>query len=538
MKNNAFLINTVILTATSFFLRIIGITLISFMSQKIGAEGIGLYQLIFSVYTLASAFAISGISTAVTRLVAEEAGLGARPTSTVLRKCICFACAVSISVALALFNLAGFIGTNVLNDARTINAIKILAPSLPFMAVTACFRGYFIGRGKILKSASSQIFEEMIRMSIIMGTIGYFLPRGLETACYSIVIGSTGAEMIGCGYAWALYFWDKRKDRIEYSPERGVLKKILAISLPIAASFYLRTGLRTAEGILIPSSLERYGLSNQKALAQYGIIMGMAMPILLFPTVLLFSLSTLLVPEIAKANAAGNQRRVSNTVTRVIQMTALLAILCSGIFIFFSGRLGMALYQNKESGEIMAILAPLLPLMYLDIVVDSMLNGLNQQMHTLKYNIADSMVRISMIFLLIPLWGLPGFLIAFFSSSILNSLLSTRRLVKVAKIKVSPADWIIKPVLSAGAAGSVVLLLFRILAPGLAGNGFVLVAEICFMVLLYIGFLFWTGCVTKSDILWFKKRFQNTASSPKLKMGKAKQSLYGRQTSGLGRGPE
>lgn len=526
MKNNTFLVNTVILTATSIFLRIIGIYLTSFLSQKIGAEGIGLYQLIFSVYTLAAAFAISGISIAVTRLVAEEAGLGMQPTSTVLRKCIGFAGTVSICVALVLFNLAGFIGMDVLNDVRTINAIKILAPSLPFMAVTACFRGYFIGRGKIFKSASSQIFEEMIRMSIIIGTIEFFLPRGLEIACYSIVIGSTVAEIIGCGYVFILYMLEKRKDRIPYTGEKGVLKKVLAISLPVAASFYLRTGLRTAEGILIPSSLQRYGLSNQKALAQYGIIMGMAMPILLFPTVLLFSLSTLLVPEIAKANAAGNQTKVSNTVSRVIQMTALLAILCSGIFIFFSNNLGMALYQNKESGEIIMILAPLLPLMYLDIVVDSMLNGLNQQIHTLKYNIADSMVRISMIFLLIPFWGLPGFFIAIFSSSILNSLLSIRRLVKVAKIKISPMHWIIIPVLSAGAAGSVVLLLFNILAPGLHSNGIILVFEIFFMVILYIGFLFWTGCVTRQDVLWFKRRFAGNPAP--FKIGKAKQKLYGK----------
>ncbi len=528
MKNNAFLVNTVILTGTSIFLRIIGICLTSFLSQKIGAEGIGLYQLIFSVYTLAAAFAISGISIAVTRLVAEEAGTSAHPTSTVLRKSIGFASTVSICVALALFSLSGFIGTNVLNDARTINAIKILAPSLPFMAVTACFRGYFIGRGKIFKAASSQIFEEMIRMSIIIGTISYFLPKGLEIACYSIVIGSTVAEMIGCAYVSILYLLDKRKNRIEYAPEKGVLKKILAISLPVAASFYLRTGLRTAEGILIPSSLERYGLSNKNALSQYGIIMGMAMPIILFPSVLLFSMSTLLVPEIAKANASGNQCRVSNTVSRVVQMTALLAILCSGIFIFFSGHLGMTLYHNGESGEVMMILAPLLPLMYLDIVVDSMLNGLNQQLHSLKYNILDSIVRISMIFLLIPLWGLPGFYAAIFSSSILNSLLSIRRLVKVAKIRISPANWIIKPVLCSGAAGSIVMLLFQILAPGLESNGFILVFEIFFMVVLYIGFLFWTGCVTHMDVLWFKRRFKNAGTPPTYKMGTSRQKLYGK----------
>ncbi|MEI6101782.1 MAG: oligosaccharide flippase family protein, partial [Eubacteriales bacterium] len=292
MKKNSFLTNTVILTATSVFLRILGIYLTAFLTGKIGTEGIGLFQLIFSVYMLAAAFAVSGISVAVTRLVAEEAMHTGASATTVLKKSITFAVIVSTCISLILYNLAGFIGTDVLNDPRTITALRILAPSLPFMAVSACLRGYLVGKGKIAKTASSSIFEEVVRIGIIICTINYFLPQGLEVACWSIVIASLGSEVLGCLYLLILYKTGKRKKATVPASQKGVLKKILGISMPIAANSYLRSTLRTVEVVLIPSSLVRFGLSGQQALSQYGIIVGMCMPVLFFPTVLLFSMST------------------------------------------------------------------------------------------------------------------------------------------------------------------------------------------------------------------------------------------------------
>ena len=528
MKKDAFLVNTIILAVTSVFLRILGIYLISFLTDKIGAEGIGLFQLIFSVYTLAAAFAVSGVSLAVTRLVAENTGKAAVPASVVLRNSIAFAGIVSVCIAILLYNLSGFIGTDVLNDPRTVTPLKILAPSLPFMAISACLRGYLVGAGKIVKTASSSIFEEIVHLGIIIGTIGLFLPQGLEAACISVVLGSLGSEVLGCLYLFILYKTEKKKKPVPAS-QKGVLKKILGISMPIAASFYLRSSLRTAEGILIPSSLERYGLTNGQALAQYGVIVGMSMPVLFFPTVLLFPVSTLLVPEIAKSSAAGNRRRVGNTVSRVVRLALLLSALCCVVFLLFSGSLGQAIYKSAEAGAVLAILAPLTPLIYMDIVVDAMLNGLNQQIHTMKYSVADSLIRIALIFILIPAFGVAGFFIAMFGGTVLNSLLSLRRLVRVAEIHLDVMGWIIKPFLAAGASGSCVLLLFNLLAPGLTANGLLLALEISLSVLLYIGCLFWIGCVTREDVRWFKKRFTNTPKTA-LRAHKAKAQPYTRGT--------
>ncbi|MEI6101439.1 MAG: polysaccharide biosynthesis C-terminal domain-containing protein, partial [Eubacteriales bacterium] len=121
----------------------------------------------------------------------------------------------------------------------------------------------------------------------------------------------------------------------------------------------------------------------------------------------------------------------------------------------------------------------------------------------------------------IPLWGVAGFFVAIFSGTILNSLLSLRRLVRVTKIHLDVMGWIVKPFLAAGASGSGVLLLFNIWAPALPG-GLLLIMEISATVLLYIGFLFWTNCVTREDADWFKKRFTNAAPLPRPQAGRSK----------------
>lgn len=101
MKKTLFIKNALILTASSLILRFVGIIFKVWLAALIGSEGIGLYQLIFSVYVLAATFATSGICTAVTRLVAEELALGSKKgTLKILRR------AIEITLLIAAVSIA------------------------------------------------------------------------------------------------------------------------------------------------------------------------------------------------------------------------------------------------------------------------------------------------------------------------------------------------------------------------------------------------------------------------------------------------
>lgn len=496
-----FFTNTVVLTITTQLLRIIGLFYIAFMSDKIGTEGIGLYQLIFSVYFLASTLATSGISVAVSKLSAESLSRsGHRSISNAVSRAALFSFLLGSFAAAALFLSSGFIGTDILGDNRAVISLKMLSWGLPFMAITSSFRGYFLGIRKALIPASEMIFEQAVQLIILFAIINSFIPKGLEYACLAIAISAAATEAISCGYIFVIYIIQKNKSKLAVICESDINRQILHISAPVAVTAYLRSGLRTAENVLIPMGLRGYGASKSEALSMFGLI-GMAMPVLLFPSSFLTAISAVLLPEIAAAKSINDHQKIQSIFSKVFKLTTILSLLFSGIFICFAGDLGILIYQNKNTGLLILLLAPLVPLIYLDFIVDSMLNGLNQQINTLKINTLDYTIRIGLILLLVPRFGFFAYIAIYYLSTILNAFLSIRRLLIAGEAKIKFLDWVVNPALSVMAAGLITKLLFRLISTAYLPG---LIMKVILMTALYFVFLFILQCLSISDISWFK----------------------------------
>ncbi len=498
--------NALILTATSLLLRTIGLSFRVYLSNKIGPEGMGLYQLIFSVYMLAATFATSGISTAVTRLAAEENHRGPQNVHYIMKRAFTFSIFLSLTAALILFVFADAIGHLWLHDGRTVGALKILSFSLPFVSLSSCLRGYFFALRKAGIPASAQVLEQLVKIFLIINIWNYLQPQELETACMAIVAGNVIGEALSCIYVLIFYGLQSRKNRPRtvVQVSKGLLRRLLHIALPVAASSYLRSSLKTLENVMIPLALEKSGTSNQNSLKEYGMLKGMVMPILTFPSAFLTAFSTLLVPEISEANALQHQKQVNYTISRVFQLTALFSILVTGIFMMFSEALGLVIYKNQEIGKTLRLLAPLVPLLYFDRVVDGILKGLNQQVSSLKYNIIDSLTRIGMIYYLIPIKGFEGFVLVVFISNILNSFLSIGRLLRVTNLKLRAFRWFVLPIFCVTAAGIATAMLLQTLHLPELSAGMTLSLEIAVVSLLYLLFLRLLRCISREDIRWFK----------------------------------
>ncbi len=495
--------NTFILTLTSQLLRVIGIFMMAYMSRKIGTEGVGLYQLIVSIYMLAATFASSGIGIAVSRLTAEAVGKsGGRSTSNVLRRAVVISLLLGAFFGIILFLLSDLIGAKWLGDARTVLSVKTLVPGMPFMALTSCLQGYFYGMRKVLKPAGQMIFEQIVRIMLVMLILEAFLPKGLEYACFAIILSCMISEALSCCFGFVLYRIDKHQSGLAVVDKKGMTKKIAHISLPIAVSSYIRMALRTAENTMIPAGLRKFGASSKEALSQFGQI-GMVMPIIFFPCGILAAVGTLLIPEVSEAHAVGNMRRVQYIFANVFQNTILLAILFCGIFMAFATDFAQIIYQSGDIAHLLMALAPLVPLIYLDFIVDSMLNGLNQQFQTLKINILDSALRVILIFFLMPKFGMIAYIVILYVSASLNGTLSIRRLLIASRTKIPFADWIIKPLLSIAASAIFVRLLFRFVFIDSTISAWNLALKIILMISVYILLLFVTQCLDKDDVSWF-----------------------------------
>ena len=184
MKRKKLILNAFILTFATMMIGFVSTSFRVYLSNKIGSEGIGLYQLIMSIHVMTTTLAVSGIRVTTTRLIAEELGRSnIKNIKSILRKSILYSLLFSTTTFLLVYNFADIIALKWIGDSRAIIPIKILSCSLPFIGISACFHGYFYGMRKIIKSVSSDIVEVGTMMIIIISFMGICLPKGLNFTC-------------------------------------------------------------------------------------------------------------------------------------------------------------------------------------------------------------------------------------------------------------------------------------------------------------------------------------------------------------------
>lgn len=507
MNKRVFCQNTALMTGCSLLLRLFGIVFRIFISNRVGAEGMGLYQLVFSVYILGATFATSGLITAVTRMAAEHLTRNDhQAVGKLLRLCAVICLVVGGGSALLLYGGAPLIG-QMMGDARAVKAIAVSGIALPFIGLSGCLKGYFMARRRAWPPCLSQIIEQAVRISSILFFLNTLWDGSLEEACLLIILGDALSETVSCLHLVLAYRMDRRQliANQDTTPKKQ-LKTLLYIALPLTAGRYISTGLRTIENILVPARLTHYTRSNPLSLAQFGAVKGMALPLVFFPSALLMTVSGLLIPELSDAYALGQRRQVTRLVERTLHITLLGAILVGGLFTVLGKPLGLLLYGDELVGVLLQILGPLTPVMYLDSVVTGMLKGLGQQVHSLWYGMADSAVRILLTWFLLPYYGLAGFLFVMLVSNLLTASLSTARLLNVSQTALQWGRWIIKPTLAAVVAG--------VVCYGLPMRGLAYLAVAVPLFIAVYGVLLPTlGCFTKEDWrdLTARKTKQNTA---------------------------
>lgn len=505
MLKKRFIVNGILLTATTLITRTIGIFFRVYMSNSIGAQALGLYQLIVTLYFFAVTFATSGVTLVVTRLVTDSLAVNnVNKAVGITGKCLGISIFLSILSGSVIFFNADFLGGILLGDSRTVLSLKVLAPSLPFMAVSACFRGYFYARRTVIKTAGEQLLEQLVEIGVFAAIVGIMAPMGLKYACCAVAIGTTISEIVTCFYSYTLYMIDIRKMKAKKEKLKSFAGNALSIGVPVTMSACLRAGLSMIENVMIPRGLKRQGSSYDKSLSDYGQITGMAMPVITFPAVFLMAFSTLIIPEVSEAKSINRLNSVKHMTLKTLNTAFLFSIPVAAVMFFFSEDLGNAIYGSSDTGRYICLLAPLVPLLYLDSVTDGLLKGLNEQLHYMSYNIIDSVVRVILIVILLPKFGISGLISVMYISGILNTGLSLMRLLKVTEVEIKVIKRIICPVIFSVASCIISKLIFGFLPD----KAFLLIGVIILSLLLYVVFMLVAGVLSREDIIWFKSFFK------------------------------
>lgn len=498
------MLNALMLTVISLCMRTVDVSFNVYISNHIGAEAMGLFSLMSGVYGFALTFATSGINLAATRLVAEALGTGDNgqvraAMKRALTYSICFGC----TAAFTLFALSEHIGLVWLDDARTVTPLRFMSLTLPVISLSSCLRGYFSAVRRVYKNAVSQVCEQAIRIFATVYLLSALFARDIESACMAIVIGGAASDILSFAIMYIMYLYDKKRHTQLSLKEsgKGLTYRLLHIALPISFSTYARSGLVTLEHILIPIGLKKSGSSRSQALASYGTLHSMVLPVVLFPSAFISSFSGLLIPELAECKVRNNRIQIRYITSRVFQLSLLFSICVAGVMICFSQELGQIIYSSSEASEYIRILAPLIPIMYLDTTTDTMLKGLGEQLYSMNVNIIDASLSVILVWTMLPVLGINGYIITIFITEILNASLSITRLLSVTDMKTDTLKWIFKPILCIAGATSVAKLFFKLVLH-MQQSIFSLAVHITVSVILYFIFCIMTFAVTREDIRW------------------------------------
>jgi len=514
MNQKNMVTGALVLSFAAIFVRIAGFVFRVYLSNSIGSEGMGVYMLIISMYNFCVTLATSGVSIAVSTLTAEQLSIG-KPANArrVLRCAVLLAVILSCTVCTGVIIFAEPIGIYILKDSRTIVSLRILALGIPFLAISSCLRGYFVASRRAGNPAAGQILEQLIKMAFIVCILGYFIPKGIEYACAVVVAGISIGEL-SC---FLFSFWGyvrarkKRKDNSK-ADISNTTSKIAVIIAPLAVTAYIRSALRLAEEVLILSGLKTFSGNIAEATSTYGMLKGMVMPLLLFPLSLLSSFVITLTPEISRINAVANTRKLESAVSKILGYTFLAGMFVVVVFMSFPAKLGNAIYQNNQVGEMLKSLSFLCPFMCIEMVVVGILNGIGEQASSMRYALADSVLRITMIYFLIPISGMRGFMAMMIASNIFTSVLNLAKLLKITSVPFHLNDWVLKPVLAAAASSQIVAVFMNYGLFGFFSERAELALYILITGIFYFFILLSIGSIRAEDFKWIISRIK---SSPK-----------------------
>ena len=424
--------DTAIMTGAALLMRCVGLIYQAWLARRIGAPGLGLWQLVVSVNVFAATLAISGIRFTTTRLVSEEQGrAGGGSAGGAVARCLIYASIFGSVACLLLFFGAEPIGFLWVGDARSVKSLRLLSISLPMISLSSVLNGYFIASGKAWKSAVTQVAEQLVNVGAVFFFLRRIDPADLAQCCAAIARGSLAADAAGACLAFALALSDLCRPAGRPVRALRLTGRLLRIALPLALSAYARVGLNTLEHLLVPKKLREGGMRADAALGGYGIITGMVFPVIGFPSCLLTALAERSVPELTAAQVRGDMPFIRRAVKRLLRVGLLYSLAVTALLFLFSPLLGAWIFHSAEVGRYLRILSPLVPVMYMDIVTDGCLKGLGQMLRSMVYNVSESLIGVGFVMTLLPRWGLAGFVILLFLCELWNFSLSFSRLMKV-----------------------------------------------------------------------------------------------------------
>lgn len=433
-KKDTIIKGTFILTITGFLSRFIGFFYRIFLSRTFGEEGIGLYQLVFPIFALGFSFTCAGIEVALSRLTAQKVAMGKQ---TEAKQTLLTGLLVSFSLSLFTMLLIQknvlWITEHILRDVRCEHLLIAMSYIFPFSSIHSCICGYYLGLKQTKRIAISQLIEQIVRVLSVYLLCMFLLRQNDPLPVTVAVAGLVFGEISSAFYCIITFKNPYRLSSVTHKQKKPYLsqvRELLSLSLPLTANRVLLNVLQSIEAVSIPGCLILSGLTNSESLGLYGILTGMAMPCIFFPSALTGSIATMLLPTIAEVDAQKDRFALIRLIRKAAGCVLCLGSICTIGFLLFGNFMGTRLFHSKVAGDFITTLAWICPFMYTNTTLISILNGLGKPSASFRINTCGLIIRIGSVFFLIPLYGILGYLWGLLGSQIIISFLAVWTLKK------------------------------------------------------------------------------------------------------------
>ena len=476
-----------LLTAVNLLLRTAGTSFQVYISATLGAAGVGLLQLVMSVGSLSMVAGIAGVRTATMYLTAEELGRS-KPghIPSVLSGCLLYSVLCSGALSVGLYLGAPWIAQHWIGSAATADSLRLFAAFLPASCLCAVLTGYFTGANRIGTLAAVEVAEQLCSMAVTLGLLRFWAAGDPGRSCMSVILGSSAGAVVTLVTLFVLRLQQHRGP----GQPIPIRSRLLQTAVPLALADDLKSGINTAENLMVPKRLALHA-AIADPLAAFGMLSGMVFPVLMFPACILFSLAELLIPELARCAAGGSWQRIRYLSRRSLRIALVYGLFFGAAEFLLAETLCLRLYQSREAGQYLRLYALLIPMLYCDAIIDAMNKGLGQQKICVRFNILTSAMDVALLYLLLPKYGMLGYFYSFLITHAVNFILSLRLLIRVTGHRLPLGT----ALLALGAAAAAVWCAGQF--SGIGGQMAVFSAT-------FFSLLFLLKVAGKEDILWLR----------------------------------
>lgn len=416
-----------LLTCTGLISRFIGFFYRIYLSRIFGEEGMGIYQLTGPVMALSFSLTAAGFQTTISKFVAETTKRTSSDKTIGSSRPIALGLAVSlplsITIMFILIRFSNPISLQWLAEPRTAGIIRIMALNIPLSAVHACINGYFYGLKKTSVPAISQIVEQCFRVITVYFCSSFFISNGqippLQITVFGLLVGEFLSTILTI-----IFFLntEKQKNNVNEKTDCNLTyKPFYAMVLPLIANRVTLNALQSFEAVSLPTALRQFGYDNTTALSVYGVLTGMALPLLFFPNAVTGSIAVLLLPLISEETAKGNTKEVRKLTLKTIQYCSLLGLAFMSFFLLFGNALGIHLFHSQLAGIYITGLSFICPFLYLNNNLSAILQGMGKVILLFFINVAALVIRLCFVFILVPQNGMKGYLWGLLASQIFTA---------------------------------------------------------------------------------------------------------------------